>query len=280
MKRPRLAWLALLAAAGCSRCAEKPVVPKTDAPRQAGKPAAASSCVGPNEHVASCDDVDVRFPGDPVTVRLCRLKPRDMPGDHPEGAIRAEIRANGKAAACGKLEHVGTMGSICSGPDESECLLRVARDNMAATERFWAPKSSKEHLLVFFGEVLDSDLPSIEIIRVRGGTAQTVFHSEPGRTERSFVFSRLEDVGGDGVPELLGWERQAELEECQPYIPLAIFKLGENGYVRDDALMERWAKRNGKNWLGPEPNDDVQTCEDDEPEPSRAPIVAAPRPSP
>jgi hypothetical protein len=153
----------------------------------------------------------------------------------------------------------------------------VAHDNLVASERFWAPKSSKQNLLVFFGEVLDSDLPSIEIVRIRKGDARTVFYSEPGRTDRTLVFSRLDDVDGDGVPELLGWERQAELEECQPYIPLAIFKLGEDGYVRNNALMESWAKRNGKKWLGSEPKDDVQICEDDEPEPSRAPIVAGPR---
>ena len=65
----------------------------------------------------------------------------------------------------------------------------------------WAPRGSKENLIVFFGEVLDSDLPSIEIVLIKKGRAHTVFHSEPGRTERKFVFSRLEDVDKDEQEE-------------------------------------------------------------------------------
>jgi hypothetical protein len=274
----RALLLLLIAVAGCQRCSERPTVPKTDPAKQAelraGAPAA-SSCLNPHEQAASCEDTDVPFPGAPAVVRLCRLHPHEVPGEPAEGLTRAELLMGGKSVGCGKLEDVGSLGSICNGPEESQCLARVAADNLARTERFWAPKASKERLVVFFGDVVNSELPSIEIVRLQGGRAQTVFHSEPGRTERELVFSRLEDVDGDGVPELLGWERQAELDECQPYIPLAIYKLRDSGFERDDKLMEQWAQRNGKKWLGPEPNDDVQECGDED-EPEGAPVVSSP----
>ena len=275
--------LILASLAGCARCGKSGKMPEVEASvggRAPGKPApAATTCAAAHEQVVSCHDTDVPFPGERVTVRLCRLRPRDLPGDPAEGATRAELRVRGKPVGCVKLEDVGSLSTICSGPAEASCIARVGKDNLARTDRFWAPKSSKQHLLVFFGEVLDSDLPSIEIVRFQRGAAQSVFHAEPGRTDHTFVFSRLEDVDSDGVPELLGWERPAELEDCQPYIPLAVFKLRDTGFVRDDKLMEAWAVRNDKAWHGPNPDDSIRECEDDEPAHAQAPtVVRAPRP--
>ena len=271
----------LMSAAGCSKCGGEKVAPgaEADAGLSAEGAPASSTCLQPHDQIASCEDTSVPFLGELVTVRLCRLKPRDVPGEIPEGITRAELRVGGKPAGCVNLEDVGSLSTICTGPQEASCLARVGGDNLAHTDRFWAPRHSKENLLVFFGEVLDSDLPSIEVVRIKGGKAHSVFRREPGRTEEKFVFSRLEDVDKDGVPELLGWERPAELEDCQPYIPLAVFKLRGDAFARDDKLMEAWAERNGKAWHGAEPDDSIRECEDDSPEPEQAPsVVRAPRP--
>ena len=103
-------------------------------------------------------------------------------------------------------------------------------------------------------------------------------HREAGRTPKPFVFARLEDVDQDGVPELLGWEQQAELDECQPYIPMAVFSLEPRGYVRNEAMMEKWAHEHFKSWRGPEPDSTIRECEpeaDDEgPDPQEPPGTA------
>src|SRR5207302_3133273 len=104
----RSALLALLvAAAGCSRCTcgEHKSVPKL-ASAGADGAAPTSPCVAAEDRVAACQDTEVPFGDERVTVRLCRLEPRDEPGDRPEGATRAELRAAGRTLGCVKLEDV------------------------------------------------------------------------------------------------------------------------------------------------------------------------------
>jgi hypothetical protein len=221
--------------------------------------------VPPGDRVTGCDDAEVSFPsGEKVTVHLCRLEPRDEPGEAEGGFTHAELRVGDKSIGCVKLEDVSNLGMLCAGPDEDTCLSRLAADNLAVSDRFWAPRRfARSQLLVFLGDALESDVPSIEIVRVQGGVARSVFYSEHDRTPGEFVFSRLLDLDGDGVPELLGWQRAADLDDCQPYIPMAVFKLGEAGYARDVGLMEKWAREHGKRWRGPDPDDSITDCEDE-----------------
>jgi hypothetical protein len=268
-----LCTLVLLAAAGCSRCGETARKPELPGPGGAAaasgaageKSALSPECLGPEERVQSCEDTEVKFSAaERVTVRLCRLQPHDDPGEPPDGRSRFELRAAGKRLACGKLGDVASLAAICSGPEEAACLGRIGQDNLVPGARFWAPKRfAGARLIAFFGDALDADTPSVELVQLRGGAARTVFYSEPGRTERPFVFSQLEDLDGDGVPELLGWEAVPELDVCQPYTPLAIFTLGENGYTRNEALMEKWARAHGKAWRGPEPDPSIRECDEE-----------------
>lgn len=259
----KTALVALLwAAAGCSRCGEPRILEEAAARRpaaSAGAGGARFGCARPGETVVDCEETQVTFgPGERVTVRLCRVSEGDELGESP---TRLELVEDGRSLYCGKLDDVGGLATICAGPEEAACTARIAKDNLAPSARFWAPKSfARSRLLVFFGEVPESDLAAVEIVRVQRGSAQTVLHSEAGRTQRPLVFAKLEDVDKDGVPEVLGWQLPAALEECQPYIPLAIFSLSAAGYARNDALMERWALAHGKAWRGPEPDESVREC--------------------
>ncbi len=67
-----------------------------------------------------------------------------------------------------------------------------------------------------------------------------------------WVDPKFEDLDGDSVPELLGWEVSSQNLYCD-YIPRAVFALKAGRCVRDDAAMERWAKTNKVAWWGPEP---------------------------
>lgn len=267
------AALALLLAAGCSRCGE-PAEPQVST-RDGGT--TSFGCVQGGDRVNSCEDVELAFAAkDKVVVRLCRLEPRGEPGESEQGRTRVELRRGKRSIGCVRLEDVSSLSAICNGPDEAACLSRVGADNLAQTRRFWAPRRfASSRLVVFFGDVLDSDVAAVEIVQI-DRKARNVFHQKPGRP---FVFSRLEDVDKDGVPELLGWQAPAELAECQPYLPQAIFSLGKEGYARNEALMEKWARGHGKPWHGPDPNPAIRVCDEDEedPEPARPPVVVGPR---
>jgi hypothetical protein len=276
MSRARTALVAvLLALAGCQRCGQKPQAPHVDSAPDAGA-ALSSRCASAQETIDACDDVLVDFaPGDTTVVRLCRLAPVDDGDDAPDGRTRVELRQSGMSVGCGQLSDVTSLAALCAGAREGEapCLDKFTRDNLAPTPRFWAPKSfAPSKLIAFFGDALDSDQLSVEIVQVGRGFSHTVFWAEHGRTARPFVYSKLEDVDGDGVPEVLGWEIEPELDECQPYAPLAIFKLqgqGQNSrYARDDGLMEKWAREHGKAWRGAEPDASIRECDDSEPESS------------
>src|SRR5262249_40339832 len=137
----RAALLAVLLAAGCGRCAGEKRTPQVaPAPSSAqilpagAQPASTSACVPADARATGCDASEVRFPsGERVTVRLCRLEPRDEPGEAEGGFTRAELRAGGKSIGCVKLEDVSNLNMICAGPDEGPCLQRLAADNLAAT---------------------------------------------------------------------------------------------------------------------------------------------------
>ncbi len=267
----RLLALLLALFAGCSRCAEDKPVPKLASSVGAGQAAREPvfACAAKGDHLESCEEALVPFAaGDSVTVRLCRLTPRDEAGEAQDGVTRLELLQTGKSIGCGKLSDVASLSALCSGPAESACLARLAQDNLATSARFFAPRAyASSRLLLFFGDALDSDTPSVELIQVNNGAARTVFYSEAGKTERPFIFNKLEDVDGDGKPELLGFEAMPELDACQPYLPEAVFSLLGEGevakFVRNDALMEKRARAQGKEWHGPLPDPSVRVCEED-----------------
>ena len=232
----RCALALLLAAFGCGRCGKPAPAP---VPKLAPKPAAVTP--------KGCSDLRIAF-AVPVTVRFC-------------GKV-TEVRSDDGTITKLQLGEPPSLTAICSGSEEHACLARLAHSNLARTDKLWAPRSARAAgLIFFFADAEDGDAPAIEIVQAGRGPARSVFFSEQGKTKPPFVFASVEDLDGDGVPELLGLQAIPELDECGPYAPTAVFKLSAGGFQRDEGLMKKWAQDHRKEWHGPEPDPKLRVCD-------------------
>jgi hypothetical protein len=178
-------------------------------------------CAAPGETLNSCVDVNVVMPGlPPTTVRACEFVPQVT-----KEPRRVAVLQNGQILGCLVMTDLERWG-----------------DQLFLFD----PRYASTGLLVFKHHTYANDLERLEILQVGRGEVHTVFRG------RWLNFKGLEDLDGDGVPELLGEEKAAKSPHCD-YIPTAVFRLKSGRFVRDDAAMERWAAAHGMAWWGPEP---------------------------
>ena len=188
------------------------------APPPVGDPLHA--CAAPGETLGACVDFPAAIPGVPATtVRACEFTPATVVGGVRR---RVSIVQNGHILACVVMTD----------------LAQVKEDQLFAIE--------PPRLLVFKHYGYASDVDRYEILQVGAGEAHTAYRGH------WLNLRKWEDLDGDGAPELTGWENAPQNQYCD-YVPTAVFALRDGRFVRDDAAMERFAKKTNEPWWGPEP---------------------------
>jgi hypothetical protein len=176
-------------------------------------------CAVTGETLGACVDFPTEISGAPATtVRACEFTPVSA-----EGARRLSIRQAGKTLAC-------------------VVMTDLARWDAKGAQLF----SVEGNLLLFKHHAYASDVDRYEILLVGPGEAHAAYRGH------WLNLRKLEDLDGDGIPELTGWENAPQNQYCD-YVPTAVFALRGGRFVRDDAAMERFAKKHDAPWWGPEP---------------------------